>query len=200
MEFKDKLQELRKQKGLTQEELAEILYVSRTAVSKWESGRGYPNIDSLKTIAKFFSITVDELLSSEQVLSIAQEDSRRRKKQARDLVFGLLDISMILLLFLPFFGQKSEEGVQSVALIFFDSAQLYIKIAFYVAIILTAVLGVARLAFQNLKSALWQKINTPLSLALGVVGVLLFIITSQVYATVFAFVLLAVKAFLLIKK
>lgn len=54
MEFGKKLQELRKQKGLTQEELAGALYVSRTAVSKWESGRGYPNIESLKAMAKFF--------------------------------------------------------------------------------------------------------------------------------------------------
>jgi len=46
MEFNEKLQELRKQRGLTQEELAEKLYVSRTAISKWESGRGYPNIES----------------------------------------------------------------------------------------------------------------------------------------------------------
>ena len=64
MEFHEKLQELRKQKGLTQEELSQQLYVSRTAISKWESGRGYPNIDSLKAIAKFFSVTVDQLISS----------------------------------------------------------------------------------------------------------------------------------------
>lgn len=53
MEFHEKLQELRKQKNLTQEELSEILFVSRTAISKWESGRGYPSIDSLKAIAEF---------------------------------------------------------------------------------------------------------------------------------------------------
>ena len=50
MEFHEKLQELRKSRGLTQEELAEELYVSRTAISKWESGRVYPSIDSLKEI------------------------------------------------------------------------------------------------------------------------------------------------------
>ena len=53
MEFHEKLQELRKNRGLTQEELAQVLYVSRTAISKWESGRGYPSIDSLKEISNF---------------------------------------------------------------------------------------------------------------------------------------------------
>ena len=69
MEFNEKLQELRKQKALTQEELAKELFVSRTAISKWESGRGYPNIESLKLIAQFFSVTVDELLSSNEALT-----------------------------------------------------------------------------------------------------------------------------------
>ena len=77
MELNEKLQELRKQKGLTQEELAQALFVSRTAVSKWESGRGYPNIESLKGIAKFFGVTVDELLSGDELLTIAEEDARQ---------------------------------------------------------------------------------------------------------------------------
>ena len=65
MEFNEKLKELRKSKGLTQEELAEKLFVSRTAISKWESGRGYPSLDSLKEIARFFSVTIDDLICSD---------------------------------------------------------------------------------------------------------------------------------------
>ena len=107
MEFNEKLQELRKQKALTQEELAEILFVSRTAVSKWESGRGYPNIDSLKAIAKFFGITIDELLSGDELLTIAEEDNKQNTGRFKDLVFGLLDISIAMFFFLPLFQAKS---------------------------------------------------------------------------------------------
>ena len=75
MEFHEKLQELRRSRGLTQEELAEDLYVSRTAVSKWESGRGYPSIDSLKEISKYFSVTIDDLLSGDKLISIAEKEN-----------------------------------------------------------------------------------------------------------------------------
>ena len=100
MEFHQKLQELRKQKGLTQEELAAALYVSRTAVSKWESGRGLPNIESLKAISRYFSITLDDLLSGDALLVIAETDQKERESHNRDLIFGLLDCCVLLLLFL----------------------------------------------------------------------------------------------------
>ena len=113
MEFNEKLQELRKQKGLTQEELAERLFVSRTAVSKWESGRGYPNIDSLKAIAGFFSVTVDQLLSSEELLTAAEDSQKQTVGRLRDLWFGLTDLCMALLLFLPLFATETDGGVQT---------------------------------------------------------------------------------------
>lgn len=87
MEFCEKLQELRKKRGLTQEELAKQLYVSRTAISKWESGRGYPSIDSLKAIAKYFSVSVDDLLSGDTVLAIAEEDRTQSEKRSRTLAY-----------------------------------------------------------------------------------------------------------------
>ena len=77
MEFNEKLQQLRKQKGITQEELAESLYVSRTAISKWESGRGYPNIESLKAIARFFGVVFIKIeLSSLFILKAPYDFSR----------------------------------------------------------------------------------------------------------------------------
>ena len=200
MEFNEKLQELRKQKGLTQEELAASLYVSRTAISKWESGRGYPNIESLKDIANFFSVTVDELLSTDDVLTIAEEDSRRKEKHFRDLMYGLLDICIALLLFLPFFAEDADGIIQSVSLIALDGVQPYLKIAYLTVVIGTTVMGILTLTLQNCQAIAWVKSKTTISLTLGALLVLLFMISSQPYAAVFAFVLLTIKALILIKR
>ena len=160
MEFSQKLQELRRQKGLTQEQLAEALFVSRTAVSKWESGRGYPGIDSLKTLAKFFEISVDELLSSEQLLTLAEQDSRDNKKHLCDLVFGLLDISALMLFFVPFFAQKSAGVIREVSLLLLTEAAPYIKAAYLCIVSIIVLFGVLTLALQNSEQLFWNKNKT----------------------------------------
>ena len=88
MEFNEKLQELRKRRGLTQEDLAQALFVSRTAISKWESGRGYPSIDSLKSISRFFSVSIDELICQEEIISAAEEDKQSFACLASRFVYG----------------------------------------------------------------------------------------------------------------
>ena len=62
MEFKDKLYDLRKQKGMSQEELALRLNVSRQTVSKWELGDSTPDMEKLVTISNLFEISLDELV------------------------------------------------------------------------------------------------------------------------------------------
>lgn len=199
MELNEKLLELRKQKGLTQAELAEILFVSRTAVSKWESGRGYPNIDSLKAIAKFFGITIDELLSGEELLTIAEEDSRKKENRLRDLVFGSLDCSTAMLFFLPFFGQKTPPVIQAVSLLSLTEAKLYLRTAYVAAVAGMAFLGILTLALQTCQNPIWMKNKHKLSWMLNAAGALLFIISSQPYAAALLFLFLAVKALMLIK-
>jgi transcriptional regulator with XRE-family HTH domain len=200
MEFNEKLQELRKQRGLTQEELAEKLYVSRTAISKWESGRGYPNIESLKAIAKFFEVTVDELLSTDEILTIAEEDNKQKEKHFCDLIYGLLDLSIIMLIFLPFFAEKADGIIRSVSLIDLDSVQPYLKIAYFAVVISMIIMGILILALQNCQCVAWSKSKTTISLILGAITVLLFMISSQPYAAVFAFALLVIKVLTLIKR
>ena len=199
MEFNEKLQELRKNKGLTQEELAEALFVSRTAISKWESGRGYPSIDSLKTIAKYFSVTIDELLSSGEVLSIAEEDNKQKEKHLKSLVFGLLDISALMFFFLPFFGQKANGVIQEVTLLSLNGIATYLQITYYAIVIAITVYGILTLAFQNCQKMFWVQNKEKISLILNAVAVLLFIISSQVYAGAFLFIFLVIKALMLIK-
>ena len=95
MEFNEKLQQLRTGKNLTQEQLAEQLYVSRTAISKWESGKGYPNIESLKCISKFFSVTIDELLSGEELITLAETENRSNLKKIYSFIYGILDMMAV---------------------------------------------------------------------------------------------------------
>lgn len=200
MEFHEKLQQLRKKRGLTQEALAEHLYVSRTAVSKWESGRGYPNIDSLKAIAAFYAVSIDDLLSGSQALTIAEEDSRTKENHFRDLVFGLLDVSAAMFFFLPLFGETTAEGVHEASLLSMTALPVYLRAAYCAVIAGMIISGILTLALQSCRHPLWLRGKRVLSLAFHAAGTLLFIISPQPYAAAFLFVFLAIKALMLAKK
>lgn len=74
--FAKKLSDLRKSKGLSQEELAEALYVTRQAISKWENGSGIPDIVNIKAIADYFKISVDVLLDDDVDLPINVDNNK----------------------------------------------------------------------------------------------------------------------------
>lgn len=192
MEFANKLQELRKNKGITQEELASALFVSRAAVSKWESGRGYPNIGSLKDIATYFEVTVDSLLSGDAVLDLAQQEQKQKSEGITRLLFCTVDISSVLLLFLPLFGENAGGAVISYPLFLLTSIAGYLKglySACIVSVILCGLLGCIHFN-RNIKTV---------SVALHMVTVLVFILSRQAYAAALAFILLAIKAVILIR-
>ena len=197
MEFHEKLQELRKNRGLTQEELAEALYVSRTAISKWESGRGMPSIESLKAISKFFAVTLDDLLSSEELLVIAEDDHNQKEMYLRDLIYGLLDCSMALLFVLPFFGQKVNGAIQEVSLLALTEIQLYLKILYLVIIVGMTAFGILTLVLRSCNGARWVRYKSKVSLSVNAIGVVLFIISQQPYAAVFIFAFLIIKVLML---
>lgn len=74
MLFNEKLKKLRKEEGLTQEQLAEKLNVSRQAITKWETGEGVPDIENIKQISNLFNVTIDELLKEEKNINIEKRE------------------------------------------------------------------------------------------------------------------------------
>ena len=198
MEFNEKLQELRKSKGLTQEELAQAIFVSRTAVSKWESGRGYPNIDSLKGLAKFFCVTVDELISPDEIIAAAEEEKRELIGNYTSLLCHVMDVFTALLLFIPVFGNGAEK--QSVSLFVLSNTPLWIKIVYTVVISLTVLNGICGLIISRFDKPLWSKHRLITGIALSVIVCLLFIITRQPYAGVFCFTILMIKGCLIFRR
>ena len=114
-----RVRDARKAKHLTQEQLAAALFVSRTAVSKWESGRGTPNIESLKAIAAYFSVSVDTLLSGEELLNLAGKETKTQVQAFKSVAFGLLDCSFVLLLLLPLLAQRGGNAVFAGVMVLF---------------------------------------------------------------------------------
>lgn len=83
MTLGQKLKEIRKRFGLSQEQLAEIMNVSRQAITKWENDGGLPDINNLQELSKIFGITVDYLLNDKNVLptlSMKKELDRKKYK------------------------------------------------------------------------------------------------------------------------
>ena len=199
MEFHEKLQELRKNRGLTQEELAEGLYVSRTAISKWESGRGYPSIDSLKEISNYFSVTIDELLSSEKMLSLAEKENKANLRSMCDLLFGLLDVCSFILIILPLYPNKVNEFVYSVNLFAYTQATSLNRLLYWVIFLSLVVAGVVKLLLNKLGVEKHNRIISGLSMVISVLAVLLLAMTRESYAVVVAFLLLGIKGCLLFK-
>ncbi len=74
------IRQLREQKNLTQAELAEKLFISDKTVSKWENGKGYPDISLLEPLAKVFEVSVTELLSGKTVSNVNVSANMLRSK------------------------------------------------------------------------------------------------------------------------
>lgn len=196
MEFNEKLQDLRKGKGLTQEELAEALFVSRTAISKWESGRGYPNLDSLKQISRYFSVSIDELICPEEIISAAKEEKQESLNKYLSLVCDALDLMLALLLFLPIFG--SGAGTPgSVSLFGLTGLSPWIKAVFLAVIGLTVLSGLLGFVLSRLETPVWNHRRLVAGLALSVAGTAVFILTRQPYAGILCLAILVVKAMLI---
>ena len=198
MEFSEKLQELRKSREMTQEELAEALFVSRTAISKWESGRGYPSVDSLKEISRFFSVTIDDLICSDEMITVAENEKKELAHKYISLICNALDILLAILLFIPAFGNGSDSS-ENVSLFGLTGITPWVKTVFIV-IIATAILnGICGVIIASLNKPVWNRHRLVTGVGLSILSVTVFIVTRQPYAGIVCFAFLVIKGFLIVK-
>lgn len=200
MNFSEKIQMLRKQHNLTQEDLAQKLFISRTAVSKWESGKGYPSIDVLKQISKEFKVSVDNLLSSEQILELAEIDQKKKIKKINNLFFAIFDLMIIFLIFLPLYGMKIDNTIYSVSLFSNNNIKDYIKITYLIGYIIIFLDGFIEIIVSFLDNHKLSNILKYLSLLIHFLLVLFLIMTKEPYACSLVFLFFIIKLILFSKE
>lgn len=200
MEFNEKLQQLRKNNSLTQEQLAEQLYVSRTAISKWESGKGYPNIESLKCISKLFSVSIDDLLSGEELITLAETENHSNIKRIYNLISGIIDILAVAFIVLPLYGEPRGDHVYSTNLLS-NTHTPNIDLGIYWTIFLLIIgLGIARLTFIYFDIEPLYNLISKVSIAAGAVATCLFAAAREPYATILLFLFFVIKIYLILRQ
>ncbi len=105
MKFNEKLKSLRKEHGLTQVELADRLYVSRSLVARWEYGDIYPTIANLNKISDFFNVPLSDLLSEDEKTEIIvrQANFEKKIKNGLRITLNFVNFALSLLILSIFF-------------------------------------------------------------------------------------------------
>ena len=196
MEFSEKLQKLRTQRNLTQEQLANQLFVSRTAISKWETGRGTPNLDSLQAIAKLFGVSLDELLSTEEVVVMAKNENKRNTEQILCYIDSVLNLMSVFGFLLPMYKVFKNNVYYCVPLYQYSGFMHKTIFIIQSAILLCGVLG---LIFQwKEKEKIYNFVKFS-GYILMIIFIFLLIALNHQNASSFCFAFLLIKGMVLIK-
>lgn len=195
MDFGEKLKALRTERGLTQEQLAARLYVSRTAVSKWETGSGSPNLDSLQAVARLFDVSVDDLLSTDDLIVLARDERRSTARSSGMLSFGLLDVLAVVFAFIPLYGVDDGSFVRMANLADYGAsvdfgASFAVMAAAVVSLMFVGAVEILLAAAGSRRAA---RIVALVGFAVQALAVVLFASTMQPYATTLMFALLLAK-------
>lgn len=111
----ERIKKYRNEKGLTQEELSKILLVSRSAISNWEIGRNYPDLDSIVLLSDIFEISLDELLKEDNTMVTRISKEQKRGKLNKKLVVYLLGVIVFLLLTIGFILYQTTDFNQYIS-------------------------------------------------------------------------------------
>lgn len=123
--FKDRLKQLREENKLTQKELGDKIYVSRSAICKWEMGSGIPSDVNLKALCEFFNVEEEWLLDRNDMKEMVEKLNTDNKNKGLFILGICLPIVFTLISLLPIFFYDSCEGGQMCILIYVSPRSIF---------------------------------------------------------------------------
>ena len=111
--FAQKLINLRKSRGLTQEQLALEIFVSRSMIAKYETGKAYPTNEILQRIADYFNVSVDELVQKEQLIDEHSKALENKLSTKEKLIKIVAITGVLILMFVAVFSVVEIQVVES---------------------------------------------------------------------------------------
>ncbi len=149
-EFGENLKNVREQKGYTQQTLADHLYVTRQAVSRWEGGSRYPDLMTAKKMAQFLEVSLDELLTDDDMKLYAEKNTIIENPTAKRGQLILLSLAFMCMLFLSIVQLTNFYFEDGKVLVYTSETPKYF--------LLTVLLGI------NVFSALFDRLNAKTAL------------------------------------
>ena len=170
------IQEIRKEKGLTQKELAELIGVSDKTISKWENGNSSPDTSMLMSLSEALEVTVNELLSAERIapenysmkaeetiMTLMKENEAGKRTHLISQIIGVL---LIVLAFILIFVVSAGTGAIT---FFLDSASFIFLLIISVGVVL-----VSGVRGRNSVLMLLSKTVIPIGLVIAIVEFIIF--------------------------
>lgn len=114
MDISERLQELRKKEGYSQEQVAEMLGLSRQAISKWESGQGKPEIDNIIKLTEIYRVSADYILLGTKKVSVPVPEKKELSheyKKAIGIIAIIAATAIVTVLFITALGLLSRLGI-----------------------------------------------------------------------------------------
>lgn len=128
----------------------------------------------MKEISKFFLVTIDELLSSEKIVNIAERENKSNIRNICDLLFGITDLMSILLIILPLYPKTVNDFVYSVSLFSHSDLTPVNRTAYWTVFILLILFGAVKVILNQVKIEKGRNILTNISIVVNIAIVLIF--------------------------
>ena len=144
-----------------------------------------------------FDVTIDELLSSEEIIEAAEKEKKENMKSFKNIIFGIIDLMSIIFLFIPLFGKNINGYIYLVTIFSINRIGKYI---YLIIIGATILYGVAELIMSKFENKSVDKINSIISLGLTSIAIITFIATREPYIAFIEFWIFLIKIVVYIKQ